>query len=157
MPQTHAIRAVRWRATAPPIDARGARLVQKQRAGASLAVLNHVSSTTVLSAFMDDARAAGLYIPVLAAVVVFTDYVSAAVLQGLPGLDLDPALVDEVVNAPDPVEAGIEAAVSEARELMRIAGIEGVNLSGLASSSGTRRGAEIKAEVAARIRAEHAA
>jgi hypothetical protein len=84
MPQTHAIRAVRWRATAPPIDARGARLVQKQRAGASLAVLNHVSSTTVLSAFMDDARAAGLYIPVLAAVVVFTDYVSAAVLQG-PG------------------------------------------------------------------------
>ena len=82
---------------------------------------------------------------------------SAAVLQGLPGLELDPALVDGVVNAPDPIEAGIEAAVTEARKLMQISGIHGVNLSGLASSSGTRRGAEIKAEVGARIRAEHAA
>lgn len=143
--------------TAPPVHARAARLVEKQRAGASLAVLNHVSSATVLSAFMDDARSAGLHIPVLAAVVVFTDSVSAAVLQGLPGLDLDPALVDGVVNAPDAVEAGIEAAVTEARKLMQISGIDGVNLSGLASSSGTRRGAEIKAEVAARIRSELAA
>ena len=105
-----------------------ARLVEKQRAGASLAVLNHVSSATALSAFMGDARSAGLRIPVLAAVAVFTDDVSAAVLQGLPGLELDPALVDGVVNAPDPVEAGIEAAVTEARKLMQISGIHGVNL-----------------------------
>jgi methylenetetrahydrofolate reductase (NADPH) len=39
---------------------------------------------------------------------------------------------------------------------LQIDGIHGVNLSGLASASGTRRGAEIKAEVGARIRAEHA-
>jgi methylenetetrahydrofolate reductase (NADPH) len=151
------IAAVPETPTAPPVHARGARLVEKQRAGASLAVLNHVSSASALSAFMGDARSAGLYIPVLAAVAVYTDYVSAAVLQGLPGLELDPALVDGVVNAPDPIEAGIEAAVTEARKLMQISGIHGVNLSGLASSSGTRRGAEIKAEVGARIRAEHAA
>ena len=143
--------------TAPPVHARAARLVEKQRAGASLAVLNHVSSASALSAFIDDARSAGLRIPVVAAVVVFTDYVSAAVLQGLPGLDLDPAVVDSVVNAADPVEAGIAAAVAEARELLQIEGIDGVNLSGLASASGTRRGAEIKAEVGARIRAERAA
>jgi hypothetical protein len=92
---------------------------------------------------------------VLAAVAVFTDVISAAVLQGLPGLELEPALVDGVVNASDPIEAGIEAAVSEAREMLQISGIDGVNLSGLASASGTRRGAEIKAEVGARIRAEH--
>jgi methylenetetrahydrofolate reductase (NADPH) len=151
------IAAVPETPTAPPVHARGARLVEKQRAGASLAVLNHVSSASALSAFMGDARSAGLYIPVLAAVAVFTDYVSAAVLQGLPGVELDPALVDGVVNAPDPVEAGIEAAVAEARELLQISGIHGVNLSGLATASGTRRGAEIKAEVGARIRAEHAA
>src|ERR1700734_1398135 len=60
--------------TAPPVHARAARLVEKQRAGASLAVLNHVASETVLSAFMDDARSAGLHIPVLAAVAVFTDF-----------------------------------------------------------------------------------
>ena len=140
--------------TAPPTHARAGRLVEKQRAGASLAVLNHVSSASALSAFMNDALAAGLHIPVLAAVAVFTDVVSAAVLQGLPGLELEAELVDEVVNAPDPIEAGIEAAVAEARELLAINGIDGVNLSGLASASGTRRGAEIKAEVGARIRAE---
>ena len=88
---------------------------------------------------MDDARAAGLTIPVLAAVAVFTDVVSAAVLQGLPGLELEPALVDEVVNAPDPIEAGIAAAVAEARKLLTISGIDGVNLSGLASGSGRAR------------------
>jgi methylenetetrahydrofolate reductase (NADPH) len=126
---------------------------EKQRAGASVAVLNHVSSASTLSAFMDDARTAGLRIPVLASVAVFTDVVSAAVLQGLPGLELDSALVDEVVNAPDPIEAGIETAVGEARKLLTINGIDGINLSGRASASGTRRGAEIKAEVAARIRA----
>ncbi|WIM87248.1 methylenetetrahydrofolate reductase [Candidatus Mycobacterium wuenschmannii] len=140
--------------TAPPVHGRAARLVEKQRAGASLAVLNHVTSASALSGFMDDARQAGLRMPVLAAVAVFTDVVSAAVLQGLPGLELEPALVDEVVNAADPIEAGIDAAVAEARELLAINGIEGVNLSGLASASGTRRGAEIKAEVGARIRAE---
>jgi methylenetetrahydrofolate reductase (NADPH) len=84
---------------------------------------------------------------------VFTDVVSAAVLQGLPGLELETALVDEVVNAADPIEAGIDAAVGEALKLLAINGINGVNLSGRASASGTRRGAEIKAEVAVRIRA----
>lgn len=149
------IAAVPETPTAPPTRVRAARLVEKQRAGASLAVLNHVSSASALSAFMDDARAAGLRIPVLAAVAVFTDVVSAAVLQGLPGLELDPRLVDEVVSAPDPVEAGIEAAVAEARKLLAISGIHGINLSGLASASGTRRASEIKAEVGQRIRAEH--
>jgi methylenetetrahydrofolate reductase (NADPH) len=143
--------------TAPPTHVRPARLVEKQRAGASLAVLNHVPSTSVLSHFMSDALAAGLNIPALAAVAVFTDMESAAVLQGLPGLELDPVAVAEVINAPDPIEAGIEAAVDEARSVLAINGIEGVNISGLASASGTLRGAEIKAEIGARIRAEHAA
>jgi methylenetetrahydrofolate reductase (NADPH) len=143
--------------TAPPTHGRAARLVEKQKAGASVAVLNHVSSVSELSSFMDDAHSAGLNIPVLAAVAVFTDVVSAAVLQGLPGLELAPEVVDQVINASDPTEAGIQAAVAEARELLSIKGVEGVNLSGLASASGTRRGAEIKAEVGARIRAEHTA
>ena len=105
---------------------------------------------------MAAARSAGLTIPVIAAVAVFTDVVSAAVLQGLPGLELDRRIVSGVVNAADPVEAGIEAAVQEARALLSIDGVEGVNVSGLASGAGTRVGARIKAEVGARIRAESA-
>jgi hypothetical protein len=65
-------------------------------------------------------------------------------------------VVEEVINAADPVEAGIRAAVAEARALLAIDGVHGVNISGLASGAGTRIGAEIKAEVGARIRAERA-
>jgi methylenetetrahydrofolate reductase (NADPH) len=140
--------------TAPPVHARPARLVEKQRAGASLAVLNHVPFPDMIADFVKTARSAGLTIPVLAAVAVFTDSVSAAVLQGLPGLELDPAVTEQVLSAADPVAAGITAAVIEARGLLAIDGVEGVNVSGLASASGTRIGAEIKAEVGRRIRME---
>lgn len=140
--------------TAPPVHARPARLVEKQRAGASLAVLNHVPVPGMIAQFMETARSAGLSIPVIAAVAVFTDSVSAAVLQGLPGLELDQAVLEEVLSAGDPVSAGITAAVDEARALLSIEGVEGVNVSGLASASGTRIGAEIKAEVGRRIREE---
>jgi methylenetetrahydrofolate reductase (NADPH) len=106
---------------------------------------------------MSAARSAGLVIPVLGAVAVFTDQVSAAVLQGLPGLALDPAIVERVLGAADPVAAGIDAAVAEALALLEIDGIDGVNISGLASSAGTRAGADIKAAVGERIRAERQA
>jgi 5,10-methylenetetrahydrofolate reductase len=140
--------------TAPPVHARPARLVEKQRAGASVAVLNHVPYADTVADFMSSGRSAGLSIPVIAAVAVFTDSVSAAVLQGLPGLELDQAVTAEVLGAADPVAAGIDAAVAEARALLSIDGVQGVNVSGLASASGPRVGAEIKAEVGRRIRAE---
>ncbi|BBY26806.1 methylenetetrahydrofolate reductase [Mycolicibacterium sediminis] len=140
--------------TAPPVDQRPVRLVQKQRAGAGLAVLNHVTSPAMVAEFMAAARLLGLRIPVLAAVAVFTDEVSAAVLQGLPGLELDPEVVASVVHHSDPVGAGIDAAVDEARALLAIDGVVGVNVSGLASGAGGHVGARIKAEVGARIRAE---
>ncbi len=140
--------------TAPPVHARPARLVEKQRAGASLAVLNHVPFPDMIAGFMAMARAEGLAIPVIASVAVFTDQMSAAVLQGLPGLELDPAVTEQVLNAGDPVAAGIEAALVEARALLAIDGVDGVNVSGLASAAVGRFGAEIKAEVGRRIRAE---
>jgi len=140
--------------TAPPVQVRPTRLVEKQRAGASLAVLNHVPFPNMVGEFMTAATSRGLSIPVIAAVAVFTDTVSAAVLQGLPGLELDQAVTEEVLGAADPVAAGIAAAVNEARALLAIEGVEGVNVSGLASASGAHVGAEIKAEVGRRIRAE---
>ena len=139
--------------TAPPVGERPIRLVQKQRAGAGIAVLNHVTEPAGVQRFVAAARAAGLTIPVLAAVAVFTDAASASVLQGLPGLQLDPDIVDRVLGSRDSVEAGIEAAVAEAQALLAIDGVVGVNVSGSASSGGTRLGAEIKAEVGQRIRA----
>ncbi|HEY0936063.1 MAG TPA: methylenetetrahydrofolate reductase C-terminal domain-containing protein [Trebonia sp.] len=139
--------------SAPPRDLRPDRLAQKQRAGAAVAVLNHAAVDTV-TAFMSGAARAGVTMPVIAAVAVFTDERSAAVLSALPGLELDPAAVQAVLTAPDPVEAGIGAAVREAAALLAIPGVTGVNLSGLASDRGYRYAAALKAELARRIRAE---
>ncbi len=138
--------------TAPPTQWRAARLVEKQRAGAGVAVLNHVSDHRRVAQFVAAARGAGLVIPIIASVCVFTDERSAAVLAALPGLALDPDAVRRVLGAPDPVAAGIDAAVGEAAALLAIDGVAGVNVSGLASARGVADAAAIQAEIGHRIR-----
>lgn len=140
--------------TAPPVSSRPARLVAKQRAGAQIAVLNHVRSAADVDQFLTAARAAGLSIPVLASVAVYTDQRSASVLTALPGLEIDPATVEAVLTADDPVAAGIDAAVAEARSLLAVAGVGGVNLSGMASARGPAFAAEVHAEIGRRTRTE---
>ncbi len=136
---------------ARPTELRAARLVEKQRAGANVAVLNHAGSVAAVAAFMARARSLGLVIPVLAAVAVFTDERSAAVLAGLPGLDLDGEMVHRVLSARDPVAAGIDAAIDQARALLAVEGVAGVNLSGMASDRGTGFAAEVQAEIGRRL------
>jgi 5,10-methylenetetrahydrofolate reductase len=137
---------------APPVPLRPARVAEKQRAGAQLCVLNHVGSPARLAQFTAAARAAGATLPFVAAVAVYTDERSARVLQAFPGLHLDDDQVARVLTAPDTVTAGIDAAVAEARALLAVPGVVGVNLSGLASAHGEETAAAVKAEVATRIR-----
>jgi 5,10-methylenetetrahydrofolate reductase len=137
---------------APPVDLRPARVAQKQRAGAQVCVLNHASSPARVAAFVAAARAAGATLPFVAGVAVYTDEPSARVLQRFPGLHLDGAVVGQVLSAPDPRAAGIAAAVAEARALLAIPGVVGVNLSGTGSSGGVDDGAHVKAEVATQLR-----
>jgi 5,10-methylenetetrahydrofolate reductase len=136
---------------APPVDLRPARVAQKQRAGAQLCVLNHVSGPGRVAAFVAAARSAGATLPFIAAVAVYTDEPSARVLQRFPGLHLDAAVVERVLAAPDPRAAGIEVAVEEARALLAVPGVVGVNLSGKGSGKGEDDGAAIKAAVAERL------
>jgi 5,10-methylenetetrahydrofolate reductase len=138
---------------APPVGLRAARVAQKQRAGARLCVLNHVSTPQAVDRFVTTARRAGATLPFVAGVAVYTDERSARVLQAFPGLHLDAATVDGVLRAPDPVAAGVAAAVREARALLAVPGVVGVNLSGLGSGRGEEAGAEVKAAVAAEVRA----
>src|SRR5439155_13558613 len=91
---------------------------------------------------------------VIASVAVFTAEPSAAVLSGLPGLELDPAAVRRVLDDPDPVAAGVAAAAREARALLGIPGVAGVNISGAASARGYEFAARLKAQLAVRIREE---
>lgn len=137
--------------TAPPTAGRPRRLLQKQRAGASVAVLNYAPPEAVRT-FVDAARREGVTLPVLAAVAVYTDARSAAVLDALPGLALDRSTVEAVLTDRDPVQAGIAAAVAEADTLLAIDGVAGVNLSGLASERGYEFAAGVKAEVGRLVR-----
>jgi methylenetetrahydrofolate reductase (NADPH) len=138
---------------APPRHLRPFRLAQKQRAGAAAAVLNHDTMASVAS-LLPAAMEAGVTIPVIAAVAVFTDEASAAALSVLPGLELDPAVVRRVLDRPDPMAAGIAFAAGEARALLSIPGVAGVNISGLASARGYEFAARVKADLAQRIREE---
>lgn len=119
-----------------------------------MGALNHVPSVQQLTDFLDAARAAGLTMPLIGSVIVFTDERSAAVLNALPGLEIGADRLETVLTAPDPVEAGIAAAVAEAGRLLALPGVAGVNLSGLASAQGFRAAAEIQAEIGRRIRRE---
>jgi methylenetetrahydrofolate reductase (NADPH) len=138
--------------TAPPRHLRARRLAHKQRAGAAVAVLNHAAVPSVAE-FMTAAVQAGVTIPVIASVALYTDARSADVLSALPGLELDPAVVRRVLADPDPVAAGLATAAREARSLLRVPGIVGVNISGMASDRGYLYAAELKAELARQIRA----
>jgi 5,10-methylenetetrahydrofolate reductase len=138
---------------AAPRALRPARVVSKQRAGARLCVLNHTSSPAAVARFVAAAQRSGATLPFVAGVAVYTDERSARVLQAFPGLHLDGAAVEAVLAAPDPVAAGVDAAVAEARALLAIPGVVGVNLSGLASGRGEVAGAEVKAAVAESIQA----
>ena len=138
---------------APPVDVRPARIVQKQRAGAQLCVLNHVSTPARVAQFVAAARTAGATLPFVAGVAVYTDEPSARVLQRFPGLHLDGDVVERVLASADPRAAGIAAAVAESRDLLAVPGVVGVNLSGMGSARGEDDGARIKAAVAEQLRA----
>jgi len=145
--------AVAETVSAPPIGVRPVRLVQKQLAGAGVAVLNHAGSADQIADFMAAARLEGLAIPVIASVAVFTDARSAAVLTALPGVRIEFAAIQAVLDADDPVSAGIQRAVTDALSLLDIDGIAGVNLSGMASARGTAFAAEIQAEIGRAVKA----
>lgn len=137
---------------APPIGVRPRRLRVKQQAGAHLGILNHVASAPAVAAFVAAARAAGVTLPIIVGVAVYTDERSAAGLLECPGLHLDPAAVAGVLTAPDPRAAGIAAAVAEAAALLAVPGVVGVNLSGRATADGGITAARVKAEIGTQIR-----
>ena len=136
---------------APPAELRPLRVATKQQAGAAVCVLNHVAHPVAAAGFVAAARAAGVVLPFVAAVAVYTDERSAAVLDRFPGLSLDPRAVGAVLTAADPVAAGIATAVREATELLAIDGVVGINISGLGSVRSVRDGAAVKAEVGRQV------
>lgn len=76
----------------PPLGWRPTRLLDKQRAGADLAIVNHAGSLELLSGFAAACRAIGVELPLVAPVPVVTDHRSADSLSRFPGLVLPDGL-----------------------------------------------------------------
>jgi 5,10-methylenetetrahydrofolate reductase len=136
---------------APPRDQRPLRTLDKQRAGASFAFVNHAGEADAVARFVAASRQVGCTMPFVACVAVFTDATSAAVLDAFPGLELDRHMVERVLSASDPVQAGIEAAVVQAEEMLAIEGVCGVNLSGSATAGPEDESAAIMATIGHRL------
>jgi 5,10-methylenetetrahydrofolate reductase len=138
---------------APPVEQRGARLLEKQRAGAVACFVNHAGGAAGVERFVAGARAIGVGIPFIPCVAVVTDAESVATLERFPGLVIDAEVRATVLAAGDGRSAGIRAAVEEARRMLAIDGVVGVNLSGSATAGPEIESAAIMDEVAVRIRA----
>jgi methylenetetrahydrofolate reductase (NADPH) len=122
----------------PPVGRRAARLAEKVAAGAQICLLQFCGEVEDVAAFVGGARAAGADVPVLPCVPVIDAEYGAAVLASFAAAVL-PAGYAESVRAPDPVAAGIEAAVRHARALLTVEGVAGVVLEGVVEpGSGTR-------------------
>jgi len=132
---------------APPRALRPARLFEKERAGAQMCFVNHAGGPRAVAEFVAGARAAGVTMPFVACVPVFTDEASASTLARFPGVALDAQEVRRVLDQADPVRAGIATAAAQARAMLEVPGVAGVNLSGAATSEGEVRSAEVMAAV----------
>ncbi|WP_304466022.1 methylenetetrahydrofolate reductase C-terminal domain-containing protein [Subtercola sp. Z020] len=124
----------------PPVGERAARLVEKERAGAEVAFVNHAGGVGPVARFVAEVRrlevAAGLRF--VACVPVVVDRGSAELLKTFTTLVLPEGYLDRILGARDVYAEGIAAAVELSRELLGIEGVAGVNLSG-----GPERGREV--------------
>lgn len=134
----------------PPTAWRPERLLSKQHAGADAAILNHAGSVDDLCAFARRCGEIGVTMPLVAPVPVVTDHRSAHALTQFPGVHLPPHLLDTILHAGDPRQAGVDMAVDLGRRLLE-GDFDHLNLSGSASGFGTRDRMEIMSEVAQRI------
>lgn len=124
--------------TAPPLDQRAARLVEKLSTGAEVCFVNHCGGPDPVRAFVAQVQDRGADPWFLPCVPVVVARSSAELLASFPGFVLPPGFLEGILHAPDPEEAGIAAAVELSEELMSLPGVAGVDLSG-----GSAPGAEL--------------
>ena len=137
---------------AEPVDQRPKRTADKYRAGASWCIVNLGVDIAELTDFVAAARREGALLRFAACVPVFTDAVGAGRLDLLPGVSLDEAEVAAVLGAIDPVQAGVDHAVRMARAVLAVDGVDGVNLSGPASTTSSEERAAIMRAVSEQLR-----
>lgn len=134
---------------APPIDARGARVREKQRAGGRMCLTQYCGDAEDVEAFIARCRAAGSNVPVLPGVPLVVDREGAELLASFHAATLPTGYVERLLAARDVRTEGIRLAISYGASLLGVPGVGGVVVAG-----GSRPGDELDyaralAEVAA--------
>lgn len=115
---------------APPTDQRAGRLVQKLRAGAEVCFVNHCGGVEPVRTFVEQVQQQGGHPWFVPCVPVVLDVGSAELLASFPGFVLPSGYLDRILQATDPFETGIRAAVELSEQLLALDGVAGINLSG---------------------------
>jgi len=110
---------------APPVELRAERVGEKARAGASFAMLQYCGGAAEVAAF-----AANCPVPVLPGVPMIVDREGARLLRSFAAAVLPEGFTETILDAADPLAAGIDLAVRHGRELLEIPGIAGVVVAG---------------------------
>ncbi len=137
--------------SAPPVDRRPARLVEKMRAGAEVCFVNHAGGARPVAQFIAAARELGAELAYIPCVPVVVDRGSAELLKSFTTLALPEGYLDGILSASNPRDAGISAAAELATVMLGIDGVRGVNLSGGAAHGHERDFSSALAEISERI------
>ncbi|MDH6181563.1 5,10-methylenetetrahydrofolate reductase [Microbacteriaceae bacterium SG_E_30_P1] len=114
----------------PPVDRRPDRLLEKMRAGAEVCFVNHAGGVRPVAEFIARAQDLGADLKYIPCIPIVVDRESAGLLRTFTTLVLPPGYLDRILDARDPFEEGIAAAVELAQGFLAIEGVAGVNLSG---------------------------
>lgn len=136
---------------APPVAGRPQRLLEKQRAGAELCVVNHAGGVEPVRRFIGQATDLGVTVGYIPCVPIIFDADSASVIRSFTSLAEPPGYIDGILAAADPVVAGIEAAVELSAAMAEIPGVVGVDLSGGPLPGTERVYTEAVAEIGRRL------
>jgi 5,10-methylenetetrahydrofolate reductase len=137
----------------PPVEARPDRLATKATAGAAVGIVNHTGDAGTIGDFVAATRAAGaVMMTFLACVPVVISAGSAARLRSFVGLVTPPGLIERVLTADDPWEAGVAEAVRFAEEVLAQPDVAGIDLSGVSGRGEEPALARAMTEVARRLR-----
>ncbi|WP_301182460.1 methylenetetrahydrofolate reductase C-terminal domain-containing protein [Subtercola boreus] len=145
----------------PPVGERAARLVEKERAGAEIAFVNHAGGVEPVASFIRDVRrheeAAGLRVRgtgglgFVGCVPVVVDRGSAELLATFTTLVLPEGYLERILGARDVYAEGVAAAIEFSQGLLELSGMIGVNLSGGATPGREGHFADALARISAGI------
>jgi 5,10-methylenetetrahydrofolate reductase len=137
--------------TTPPTERRAARLHEKVSAGADICFVNHAGGVEPVRRFIGEVRETGSSVSFIACVPMVIDRGSAALLKSFTTLVLPEGFLDRVLDARDPVVAGLDAVTELCEQLLQLEGVVGVNLSGGATPGHEVEFARAMGDVAERL------